>query len=138
METAHSIPYNAIDLKFYELTIFDEFFAGLRHNISTVTGILLQASLDSPVDNGSGSAGSAAFLHRGFCTEASELSAEVMDEMVASWHSNLDLFWTPPDLERWGRLLMKGNSVVQVSAFVFAITHTAVSDLTDTIATRER
>jgi hypothetical protein len=39
------------------------------------------------------------FFRRGFCTEVSECSATVIDEMVVSWHSNIDLFWNLADLE---------------------------------------
>jgi hypothetical protein len=39
------------------------------------------------------------FFRRGFCTEVSECSTTVIDEMVVSRHSNIDLFWNLPDLE---------------------------------------
>jgi asparagine synthase (glutamine-hydrolysing) len=70
----------------------------------------------------------------GFCTEALGFSATVMDEMVASWHANLDLFWNLLNLELWGRLFVRKDSLEQVSALLSEITDTSIMNPMDTAA----
>lgn len=59
----------------------------------------------------------------GFCAEALGLNAIAMNEIVASWYTNVDLFWNMLNLELWGRLFLMGDSVEGVSALIATATH---------------
>jgi asparagine synthase (glutamine-hydrolysing) len=51
----------------------------------------------------------------GFCTDALHLSTLVIEELVASWENNAQVFWNLLNLEIWGRLFFLRQPIDQVA-----------------------
>ena len=71
----------------------------------------------------------------GVCAEALGLNTLALDELLTSWHTNVDLFWNMLNLELWGRLFLRGDSVERAHALVAEATHAHRREAAETPAT---
>jgi asparagine synthetase B (glutamine-hydrolysing) len=51
----------------------------------------------------------------GFCTEALRVSPAALEALVSAWESNVQVFWNLLNLEIWGRLFFRHESVDRVT-----------------------
>jgi asparagine synthase (glutamine-hydrolysing) len=51
----------------------------------------------------------------GFCTEALHVCPVALEALVSTWESNVQVFWNLLNLEIWGRLFLRHESVDQVT-----------------------
>jgi asparagine synthase (glutamine-hydrolysing) len=56
-----------------------------------------------------------AAFHGGFCTDVLRLSTLAVEELVDSWEANVQVFWNLLNLEIWGRLFWRHESVDRVT-----------------------
>jgi asparagine synthetase B (glutamine-hydrolysing) len=74
----------------------------------------------------------------GFCTDALHLSTPVVEELITSWETNVQVFWNILNLEMWGRLFYQRESIDRVANVFLSSTPNTVRNRPPMPPSRER